>query len=83
MASMRITLDEDPTWDTKTLRVRVNANQIKSGEYGLYLFLGNATLESSFDVVDANVGLPPLTILPPAKFTRDDEAYINLQGGLA
>jgi lipopolysaccharide transport system ATP-binding protein len=83
MASLRITLDENPMWESKTLRVRVDANQIKSGEYCLYLALGNATLESFFDVVDDNVGLPPLTILPPAKFTRDDDAYINLQGGLA
>jgi lipopolysaccharide transport system ATP-binding protein len=66
-----------------TLSVDVPALPLRPGEYGLYLWLGDADFSSPYDVLDENVSLPALIVRPD---DADPESagggYLTLAGSV-
>jgi hypothetical protein len=56
---------------------------LRPGEYGLYLWLGDADFSSPYDVLDENVSLPALIVRPD---DADPESagggYLTLAGSV-
>jgi lipopolysaccharide transport system ATP-binding protein len=67
-----------------SFEVILDKNTIRSGQYDLYFWIGDpANLMSSYDVIDGNVNLPSLIIMPSSLDVHENSAYVTIPFSIA
>jgi lipopolysaccharide transport system ATP-binding protein len=58
--------------------LNIPKNSIRSGQYDLYLAIGDAETKFWYDVIDGNVNLPALIILPSSLDIHENLGYLSV-----